>query len=69
MLANDIDIMYQIRHMVQNIKFRIELIHTQPSKIDGVYVPTPEEALLLSCREKATQYYSQPDATFPSIPH
>lgn len=52
-LANDIDIMYQVRHMIQGLKFKIEFIHTQPSRIDGVYVPSPEEALLLSRREKA----------------
>ena len=58
--------MIQIRHIITCIKFNIKFIHTQPSRIEGEYDPTPEEKLLLSRRDLAMQYYNTPDAKFPS---
>lgn len=64
-LANDISIIYQIRHVLLK-KIKINFVFTQPSRIEGIYVPTPSEALLLSRRELAMKYHTTPDALFPS---
>ena len=65
-MADNIDIMIQNRHIITNIKFNVQFIHTQPSCIDGEYVPTPEEKLFLSRGEIAMQYYTTPDAKLPT---
>ena len=65
-MADNIDIMLQIRHVITKIKFHIQFIRTHSSKIDDEYDPTPEEKLLLSRRELATKYYTTAEAQFPS---
>ena len=65
-MVDNIDIMIQIRHIIISIRFNIQFIHTQSSRIEGEYDPTLEEKLLLSRRDIAMQYYNTPDAEFPS---
>ena len=57
-LSNDVDIVYEIRHLLQSTKLTIIIKYAQSVRPSNEIIPTPLETLMLKMHCGASTYYT-----------